>query len=102
MFCNKHRAQKHIIDLGLDEASDRHREMQYATNIQGWTEEHFCAYPSIKVMEKWIHNDEISVLIANNYKVIALTIKDSITTPEQVLFKKAEIINTADLTPMYK
>jgi hypothetical protein len=81
---------------------DKHHSMDSARWIEGFERgKHYCAYPSVDIMKKWINCSEIKELIALGFIVLILDVEDYIETSEQVLYTKESVISSKDISSLF-
>ena len=83
------------------EINDRHKNMEPACYINGWDEDHFCAYSSIDQIHEWLTTKEIKFLISEGFKILLLTVKHCIEADDQVLYLKDDIVQSNDITEIF-
>jgi hypothetical protein len=94
----------HCLDcLGLEDLLFRHWAFNTPQNDGlNFTREHYCAYQSQSQMEAWISPDEFQVLIEAGYKILALRVSDCQVGEYNVIYKKEDVVETADITDYYR
>src|SRR5690242_11870003 len=63
---------------------------------------YFCAYRNIEMLERWIRPDELKSLIENNFKVVLYEVSDWQEGRDNTIFRKEDVIDTRDLTELFK
>lgn len=88
-------------DIG--DIDDRHSNMIGAGLIDGFTEDHFCAYPSLTKMKRWINNKEVKQLLSLGFEVLLLDVSEYILDEEknQAIYKKEHIVNKKNISTLF-
>lgn len=63
--------------------------------------EWFCAFKSIKQIQRWILPDEFKVLLENDFNILLLTVTEYQEGEHQVIFTKESIVSTQDISTLF-
>lgn len=61
----------------------------------------FCAFQSIESVQEWIEPSWMEELAQEGFKVLMLDVSDCRIGEYQVLYKKADILQTKDITSLF-
>ena len=62
---------------------------------------YFCAFKSVEQVKKWITNNEMKRLIKLGYEVLMIEVSECHEGVFQIIYDKANIINTTDITDIF-
>lgn len=78
-----------------------HNKMRSARDIEGFTQEYFCAYCSLEEMNQWLTADEISFFISKGFEVLLLEVSDYIIDADQVIYTKKSISESKNINSLF-
>lgn len=80
---------------------NKHYKMKSARSIKGFTPDHFCAYPSLTIMRKFINQKEIKKLLNLGFQILLLDVKKHIADTNQILYKKQHVSKTKNISSLF-
>ena len=94
-----------IIDQANCHESLRARHEKFPTPYKegiDFTIEHFCAFKSIDQLQEWVLPEEMKEIISLGFKVLLLDVSECLEGEYQIAFKKEHIVQSKDITEIFK
>jgi thioredoxin-related protein len=93
--------ERETIDQINYNVYDRHCSMNnpYQDGLN-MTDDHFCAYASLEMMEKWLTTEEIREILSYDYNIYLIELTEWQEGKHNVIFKQEHVkskINISDL-----
>jgi len=63
---------------------------------------HLSAFKSIKEISDWIKKDELKLILSMGFRILAIEAKSVLTGEHQYVFKLSNVMNTIDITDLFK